>query len=283
MVYQLLALDIDGTILRSNHKIDKETKEAISYVREKGVYVTLTTSRNFASAKKIARAVKLDDVMLVTHSGAFIAEKVEKPIYEERISNEDVNKIVNILEEFDCHIRIIHERLAVGNRVKHNNYLSAKMTLGIGDPLFYPVNFVETLSEYLEKKELSPPKIDAHFFNEEEREEARLILEERLPSISVVRSTKCNFGIIPKDVSKAKGLRILGEKLGVPVDEMVVIGDADCDAEMIRQAGLGVAMGNASYELKRLADWVTRSNDQQGVSYMVKEVFRKQMRVQLKR
>ncbi|WLR58455.1 Cof-type HAD-IIB family hydrolase [Guptibacillus hwajinpoensis] len=283
MVYQLLALDIDGTLLRSNHKIDKETKDAISYVREKGVYVTLTTSRNFASAKKIAKAVKLDDVMLVTHSGAFIAEEVEEPVYEERIPNQDVRKIVKILEGFDCHIRIIHERLAVGNRVKHNHYLSAKMTLGIGDPLFYPVNFVETLSEYLEKKDLSPPKIDAHFFNEEEREEARLLLEEQIPSISVVRSTKCNFGIIPKGVSKAKGLRILGERLGVSVDQMVVIGDADCDAEMIRQAGLGVAMGNASYELKRLADWVTRSNDQQGVSYMVKEVFRRQMRVQLKR
>ncbi|WP_347552384.1 Cof-type HAD-IIB family hydrolase [Pseudalkalibacillus hwajinpoensis] len=283
MVYQLLALDIDGTLLRSNHKIDKETKEAISYVREKGVYVTLTTSRNFASAKKIAKAVKLDDAILITHSGAFIAKEVQKPVYEERISSSDVNEIVQILEEFDCHIRIIHEKLAVGNRVKHNHYLSAKMTLGVGDPLFYPVNFVETLSEYLEKKDLSPPKIDAHFFNEKERQEARLLLEERIPSISVVRSTKCNFGIIPKEVSKAKGLRIIGEKLGISVEEMVVIGDADCDAEMIRQAGLGVAMGNAPYELKRLADWVTRSNDQQGVSYTVKEVFRRQMRLQLKK
>ncbi|MGB8001831.1 MAG: Cof-type HAD-IIB family hydrolase [Anaerobacillus sp.] len=283
MVYKLLALDIDGTLLRSNHKIDKETKEAISYVKEKGVYVTLTTSRNFASAKKISKAVKLDDAILVTHSGAFIADQVKDPIFEERISRNDVTEIVRLLEEFDCHIRIIHERLAVGNRVKQNHYLSAKMTLGIGDPLFYPVNFVESLSEYLQQNELSPPKIDAHFFNEKEREQARVLLEERIPSISIVRSTKCNFGIIPKGVSKAKGLRVLGEKLGISVDQMVVIGDADCDAEMIRQAGLGVAMGNATYELQRLADWVTRSNDQQGVSYMVKEVFRRQMRVQLKR
>ena len=80
MVYKLLALDIDGTLLRSNHKIDKETKEAISYVKEKGVYVTLTTSRNFASAKKISKAVKLDDAILVTHSGAFIADQVKDPI-----------------------------------------------------------------------------------------------------------------------------------------------------------------------------------------------------------
>ncbi|MGA9290527.1 MAG: HAD-IIB family hydrolase, partial [Anaerobacillus sp.] len=245
--------------------------------------VTLTTSRNFASAKKISKAVKLDDAILVTHSGAFIADQVKDPIYEERISRKDVTEIVSLLEEFDCHIRIIHERLAVGNRVKQNHYLSAKMTLGIGDPLFYPVNFVETLSEYLQQNELSPPKIDAHFFNEKEREQARILLEERIPSISIVRSTKCNFGIIPKGVSKAKGLRVLGEKLGISVDQMVVIGDADCDAEMIRQAGLGVAMGNATYELQRLGDWVTRSNDQHGVSYMVKEVFRRQMRVQLKR
>lgn len=283
MVYKLLALDIDGTLLRSNHKIDKETKEAIEYVKEKGVYVTLTTSRNFASAKKIAKAVKLDDSILVTHSGSFIAKDVQEPIYQKRISKDDVRDIIHILEKFDCHIRIIHERLAVGNRVNQNHYLSAKMTLGIGDPLFYPVNFVETLSDYLEKKDLSPPKIDAHFFDDDEREEARQILEDLIPNISVVRSTKCNFGIIPKSVSKAKSLRILGDHLGISIDSMVVIGDADCDGEMIYQAGLGVAMGNAPNEIRRMADWVTRSNDQHGVSYMVKEVFRKQMKMQLKR
>ncbi|TLS38035.1 Cof-type HAD-IIB family hydrolase [Pseudalkalibacillus caeni] len=282
MVYRLLAIDIDGTLLRSNHRIDRETKESIEYVKNKGVYVTLTTGRNFASAKKIAKAVKLDDSILITHNGGFIASSVEEPVYERRFSSDQVTKIVEILEKYDCHIRIIHERQAVGNRVQQKNYLAAKMTLGIGDPLFYPVSFVETLSDHVEENPISPPKIDAHFFDEEERAAAHREFAVSMPEVDVTKSTKCNFEVVPKGVSKARGLSILGDKLGIGLDEMVAIGDSESDKKMIARVGLGVAMGNATRELKKIADWVTRSNDQRGVSYTVKEVFRKQMRVQIK-
>lgn len=81
MSKQLLALNIDGALLRSNGKIHQATKDAIEYVKKKGIYVTLVTNRHFRSAQKIAKSLKLD-AKLITHSGAYIAEKIDAPFFE---------------------------------------------------------------------------------------------------------------------------------------------------------------------------------------------------------
>jgi hydroxymethylpyrimidine pyrophosphatase-like HAD family hydrolase len=71
---------------------------------------------------------------------------------------------------------------------------------------------------------------------------------------------------------------MVAAELGLSMEEVVAIGHQEDDLPMIELAGLGVAMGNSSNELKRKADWVTRSNDEQGVAYMIKEYFRMQHR-----
>lgn len=77
----MLALNIDGTALRTNGRLHPATKEAIEYAKKKGVYVTLVTNRHFRSAQKIAKSLKLD-TKLITHSGAIIAEKIDDPLLE---------------------------------------------------------------------------------------------------------------------------------------------------------------------------------------------------------
>ncbi|WP_261130208.1 Cof-type HAD-IIB family hydrolase [Bacillus sp. Marseille-Q3570] len=280
LVYRLLALDIDGTLLRSNFRIDRSTKEAIDYVRNKGVYVTLATGRNFPSAQKIAKALKLDSI-LITHNGALIASSIDEPLHEERISAYDVRKIVRILEKYDAHIRLLHERYSLGNQVQQKSHIVAKMTMGIGDPLFYPVTFTEKLSDHLEEKPMSVPKIDVQFFDEEEKEAAYQELKEKIDGVQITASTRCDFEVIPKSINKAVGLQILGKHLGVSMDEMVAVGDFTNDIEMIQMAGLGVAMGQSSQDVKNAADWVTRTNEQHGVGYLVREVFRRQMKMQI--
>jgi hydroxymethylpyrimidine pyrophosphatase-like HAD family hydrolase len=104
---------------------------------------------------------------------------------------------------------------------------------------------------------------------------------EELEDIDVTASTRCGFEVGPNGCSKASGLHFLCSHLGVSMKETVAIGDFRNDIEMIRQAGLGVAMGNAPEEVQKAADWVTRSNDQNGVGYMVREVFRRQMKMQI--
>ncbi len=276
--YRLLALNIDGTLLRSNGRLQPSTKEAIEFVKGKEVYVTLVTNRHFQSARKLAKALKLDS-LLVTHGGAFISENLDKPLFEKRISEETTFNLVQVLENFNCNIRLTHERFSIGNRKKVSPNLLSKSILNTSDSMFYPVQFVDSLGDTLRDEPVSATRIDVHFKHEDEKQEAETVVKEAFDMVDIQSHlSSTSFDIVRKGVSKENGLRALASHLNIPLDQTVAIGDAEDDIGMISSAGLGVAMWNAPFEVKRAADWVTRSNNQQGVDYMVKEHFRKQQR-----
>ncbi|WP_077211090.1 Cof-type HAD-IIB family hydrolase [Bacillus dakarensis] len=279
MIYRLLALNIDGTLLQSNGKLHKSTKEAVEYVQEKGIYVTLVTSRNFSSAKKVAKALKLDSI-LVTHRGAYISDTLNEPVLARRIPEEITFEIVRFLESFQCQIRIVHEKYSLANKLKLNNNLLAKTIVNSGDPLFYPQQFVDSVSDTIMEDPTSPPNIEVYFEENRDASDARKAIVSMFSEVDVSQKDDYRLDIVPQGASKLNGLLYLGEKLGIKRNEMVAIGDSIDDLELIDGVGLGVAMGNSPVELKQAADWITRSNNQQGVGYMVKEHFRKQQPIE---
>ncbi len=128
---------------------------------------------------------------------------------------------------------------------------------------------------------VAPPKIRVQFLHEADRKQALKQLQTAALGIQMFYSDSNRLDIIREGVSKARGLRIIGQQLGITPDEMVAVGTYENDIEMVNQSGLGVAMGNAVEAVKESADWITRSHDENGVSYMIHEVFRKQLRVQI--
>nr|WP_239534613.1 Cof-type HAD-IIB family hydrolase [Priestia taiwanensis] len=271
----MLAINIDGTLLDSKGKLQKGMKEAIDFVREKGVYVTLVTSRNFQSARKVAKALKLDTI-LVTHSGAFVSDSLTNPLFERRFTAEETEELIRLLEHYNCNIRLSHERFSLGNRKKLQSTLVAKAVLSNADPIFYPIQFVDSISHALSEEPVEAPKIDVVFFEQEEKESALQSITSMFPHVQVIESEHHKVEFLPQSVSKLGGLQKLGKKLDIPLQDMVAIGDSVSDMEVIRSVGLGVAMGNAPVDVKKEADWITRSNDDNGVSYMIVEHFRKQ-------
>lgn len=278
-MYKLLALNIDGTILKNNGRLPRETKEAVDYVKKKGVYVTLITSRNLLSARKVAKALRLDG-MLIAFQGAMIARTLDDRLFDAVIPEERTFNIVQILENFNCNIRLMHERYSLGNRKKVKKNLVVQTVLSSSDPFFYPTQFVDSLGDVLLDEPIAVPKIDVYFATDEQRDAAAALLTKSIPSIDMIMQPNGKMEIVPQGVSKLAGLRRLAQHIGVSLKETVMIGDGLDDLPAIEAAGLGVAMGNAPLEVKRAADWVTRSNEQLGVSYMVKEHFRKQQRIE---
>ncbi|HHY74439.1 MAG TPA: HAD family phosphatase [Bacillus bacterium] len=282
MMYRLLAINIDGTLLKSNGKLSRETRQAIDYVQDKGVYVTLVTSRNFPSAKKIAKALKLESY-LITHSGAFISDNIEEPFFEGRISEEKTFNIVQVLENYKCSIRLLHERYSIGNRIKQKGNLMGKVIANSNDPLFYPIQFVQSLSDQLVDFPLAVPKIEVYFSNKDKMLEVKEIVNKSFPEVNVVVTHDLSFEIVAGSVSKGQSIKRLGDHLGISMEKTVVIADSISDIPMLKEAGLGVAMWNSPFEVKKAADWVTRSNDHNGVAFMIREHFRKQQRIEFLR
>ncbi|MFV8826928.1 HAD family hydrolase [Alkalihalobacterium sp. APHAB7] len=279
MAYRLLALNIDGVLLRSNARLSRQTKDAIEFVKNKGVYITLATDRPFPAAKRVAKALKLD-TCLITHDGAYLASELDEPLFERRIHEDKVFQIGEILENYTCHVRLLHEKYGIGNKLKSKNQLLAKMTIGIGDPLFYPVTFVDSICDYILDNPVAPPKIQVQFLDKEQQLEAMEEIEKQVSNITIIEGKQGRISIVPEGVSKVRGLHRLGRELGIGLDQMVAIGSSEEDLDLITQVGLGVAMGNSPKEVQQAADWVTRSNDMHGVAYMVREVFRKQLKIE---
>lgn len=281
-LYRLLALNIDGTLLRSNGSLQPSTKEAIEFVQDKEVYVTLVTNRHFQSAKKLAKALKLDS-LLITHGGAFITNNLDKPFYANRLSEEKTFNLIQVLENYKCNVRVVHERFSIGNRTKISSAILSKTLINTSDSIFYPVQFVDSLSDTLRDEPVAATRVEAYFSQEEDKEEAASTIRGAFKGLEVKSNQPHKLELVSKGVSKENGLRMLAKHLEIPLEQVVAIGDSTDDVEMIASVGLGVAMGNAPFEVKRAADWVTRSNNEQGVAYMVKEHFRKQQRIEFLR
>ncbi|MBM4764110.1 Cof-type HAD-IIB family hydrolase [Bacillus sp. B15-48] len=282
MIYRLLAINVDGTLLQSNGRIHKSTKEAIAYVQQKGIYVTLVTSRSFVSAKKIAKALKINS-LLVTNQGAYVASEHGKAVVAKRISEEITYEVIRFLEGFPCQIRIVHDEFSLANKYKLNHNLLAKTVFTTGDPMFYSQQFVDSISDTLRDDPITAPKIEVYFEYEDDLEDAQETISTIFNEVNMTKLNDFRLDIMPENVSKLNGMISLGEELGIKLGEMVVIGDGIDDIEMIEACGLGVAMGNASPEVKKASDWITRSNNQRGVAYMVKEHFRKQQPIEFLR
>lgn len=282
MIYRMLALNIDGTLLQTNGKIHKSTKEAIEYVQQKGIYVTLVTSRSFPSARKVAKALKIK-LPLITHQGALIASEVEKPIYIKRINEDITYDTVRFLEAMPCQIRLVHEQFSLANKLKLHNNLLAKTVFTSGDPVFYSQQFVPSLSEHLHDQPVTPPKIEVYFDEKSDLKDAKNALSKMFNEIEIIELDSLRLDIVPSGVSKLEGLNYLANQLGIKAKEIVYIGDGLDDIPLIEAAGLGVSMWNAEFAVKKASDWVTRSQNEQGVAYMVKEHFRKQQPIEFLR
>ncbi|KYG31818.1 HAD family hydrolase [Alkalihalobacillus trypoxylicola] len=280
MIYRMLALNIDGAIIQSNSKISRQTKAAIDYVKSKGVVVTLVTSKPFLYAAKMAKILKVDGY-LVTSDGAFVAKEKDQPFYYQRIEEVQAEEMVDILERYECHIRLYHENYSLGNKMKEKKQLLAKMTLELDEPRFYPLTFVDSVYEKLLEQPMAPLKIQAQFYRENDRELAITQIKKMNQSFLIMKGKNNQLEVMNEGVSKAQSLRMLAQFLEIKLEDMVAVGVSENDIEMIQQAGLGVAMGNASHKVREEADWITRSTEEDGVSYMIKEVFRKQLRVQI--
>jgi Cof subfamily protein (haloacid dehalogenase superfamily) len=282
MIFRLLALNIDGTLLQSNGRLHRSAKEAIQYVQQKGVDVTLVTSRSYPSANKLAKALKIE-TPIVSSRGAFISNTLETPIFEKKLEEEVAFEIVRFLEGFDCQIRLVNEQYSLSNRSKLSNNLMAKTIFSSAEPAFYSHQFVDIVSEALSNNPMIASKIEAYFDDEEDLDDVVQALKGMFNEITLVKVEKLRLEIVPVGVSKLNGLLRVGEHLGVSSKQMVYIGDDLDDIPLIDAVGLGVAMGNSPFEVKKAADWITRSNNQQGVAYMVKEHFRKQQPIEFLR
>ncbi|WP_338753482.1 HAD family hydrolase [Bacillus sp. FJAT-52991] len=275
MAYRLLAMNVLGAFSQNKGRVSKATKEAIEYAHKKKVSILLFSEREYAFVKRIAKALHSES-SLVTHNGAYVTSNQQKPMYIQRISEDDTFDLIQFLESFDCQITLENENFSVSNKGKLPTTLVKRAIWQRTQKFLYSQYFVNSLEEHLLEERISPLSIQGVFHNSEERNEALQALNNMFDNVHFISRDRNKIEIVAAGVSKWNSIVYVAEQLGISRSEIAVIGISEDDKEAVQQAGMGIALGNADTKVKEAADWVTRTNKEEGIAYVVKELLRHQ-------
>lgn len=273
---KLIGLDLDGTVLNNAKQVTAATKQAVEAAISKGVYVVPVTGRPYMGLQNAGELLQLPGVRYaITSNGASIYDlETGQCIRKNWMPVEKVAEVLQALAPFplvpDCFIGG-RGHMSDSNREKIRNLPMGSI---MQEYILNTRIFVEDLLSFVQENRKEAEKITINFFAGEDGEtllhgsRVRMLLEQ-IEGITVVSGAPHNLEVNRMGVSKSSGLKALGEILGISMASMMVCGDSENDIEMIRDAGLGVAMANSGEAVKAAAGFVTKSNEEDGVAYAI--------------
>lgn len=260
---KLIAIDMDGTWLRSDCSISEPTKRAIRAAVEAGYLIVPSTGRCFCNTKTVLRDFGLS--YYINANGTIVTDaKEEKLVHAECFDRETAEAIFRLVEEADAFTEIYESFDAHVDKKGREFLIRAGLAGDYVEQLLSTNIEHESLGDFM--REASGRISKFHIVCETpEKKEALKEKIAALPGVYPISIFHLNIEVVNGRWSKADGLRTLTAYLGLTPDQVMAIGDSNNDADMLRWAGTSVAMGNAPRHIKELADFVTSSNDEDGI------------------
>lgn len=265
MAIKLIALDLDGTLTNSRKEVTAHTKDVLRQAAAKGAVVVLASGRPMLGIAPIADFLELDKVggIVMAYNGGHIVDwKTKEVINLVTFNHEYIPEALTFSRRYNIPILTYSETeiLTEGplTRWSHREETNCGKPITLVDDLVSYVDFPIVKMMFAgDPEELKVP----------EREVAAYF-DGRL---DVYRAEPHFLELMPKGINKAAGIAMIADYLGVKPDEVMACGDANNDIPMLEYAGLGVAVANAGDAAKAAAQFVSKSNDEDGVAYAVEK------------
>ncbi len=248
MTKKLILFDVDGTLYDNANKcVPASTIAAIKKLKELGHELVVATGRAYFMLYSIEEIIHLFDHFILINGQHIMS--LNKTIYEDVVDKDTLNKLIKNLK---------NKNITYGFQSSHNEAVSE-------------VNSSVTAS--FKKLNLNIPPEDEEFYHREKvfqmwcfcDEDQIKVLEKEHPEFDFVKWMTVGYDIIKKGQSKGKGIKILQEHLGYKTEDIIAFGDGDNDVQMLKEVGLGIAMGNATEKLKQTSDYITTNIDNDGI------------------
>lgn len=272
MKYKMICIDMDGTLLNSKKKLSNGNREALKKAYENGVHIIICTGRNSRSALYFANEIGVQSALIANNGALVLDEDGEVLIFKEALEKKQCEKILEVGKLYNS-IPNFHGLGKI--------YLNSKFRRFINN-MFFNRNIPEKYK--IENIYLNKANAWSNVFDNKKEVFGKCIfldknkklkkIEEVLNkdgSFEITYSGKFCLEINNKGVSKGRAVKILGEHYGIKQEEIICIGDNGNDISMIKYAGLGVAMKNGTDAVKEIANYITDTNDNDGVAKVVKK------------
>ncbi|MPQ44416.1 sugar-phosphatase [Clostridium tarantellae] len=263
-MYKLIAIDMDGTLLRADKTISDKTKKALKEAKEHGVHVVLATGRPVDGVTRYLEELNLttDHDYVLSFNGAIVRNVGTREIIcRDVLKGSDLHKLYNISKDLGVNIHAFSTKGLITPIM--SKYTEVEATINNIKVDIVDFNTITNEEDIIKVMMIDEPEVlDAAI---------KKLPKELYEKYTVVKSTPYFLEFLSKTSNKGEGVRELIEHLGIKREEVIAIGDAGNDAHMIEYAGLGVAMGNAFEDIKEMADFVTKSNEEDGVAYVVEK------------
>lgn len=279
--YRLIALDVDGTLFCARHQVSPRTLAALAAARRRGAITVIATGRTPQSALRISREIGGGPV--VCCNGAGVLDDGGRILHQCGIPTDALLKTLAlgrragllmhcytpegmVLDQPVAHLKNAYAWLRTGVQALQAARAVARLW---GENR---TRLVPRLSRWAAAPD-RPPVLKLMMFGDPDMLPAVAAeIRREVQGVEVTSSGADNLEVTAAGISKASGLKVLGERLDIPPEAMIAFGDSDNDLTMLRYVGLGVAMGNAAPHVRAAADRVAPPCDQDGVAHVLEEV-----------
>lgn len=249
--------DIDGTLVSfKTHRIPESAYQALETLREQGIKLFIATGRHRSNITPV-ESFRFDGY--ITMNGGYYLDNTGEVIYKQYIPNEDIEQLIRLQqgpERFSC---IIAKEKELFVNFEDDSLLKFREMLDIDIPPILP------FEDWSREARGGVLQLIAFWKSEEESRIMQL-----LPGCNAMRWNPLFADVVPKGVNKQEGIDRILDHYGISLAETMAFGDGGNDMSMLQHVAVGIAMGNAREEVKKAADYVTDSVDENGIRNALK-------------
>lgn len=253
-------MDLDGTLNNDEKRITRRTADVLMAAQRSGVRLALASARPLPGLYKERDALNLRQfggILMAYNGGRIVNASTEETLFESGMEMEQARRMLRVLEALpvtpildDGRQFYVADRR--GYMVEYecmNNRMTCAEVGNLADALdFAPVKILMS--------------VEPERLRDVQAQIAALLPD----NLTVVQTAAFYLEVLPKSINKGQGVAEICRALNLRTEEVIAFGDAANDIPMLRTAGMGVAMGNAAEEVKAAADWVTLSNNDDGIA-----------------
>ena len=268
---KIIVLDLDGTLLTSDKKISPRNYAALEQAAEKGIHIVPSTGRFYDGMPAVVRELPFVRYAITVNGAEIYDAREDRVLHRAEMTAEQAEEVFAFLDTlpvvYDCYQdgwgwmeKSLYDR--AGDFIEDPKVLS--MVKDLRTP-------VEGFRELIRSRNRGVQKIQMFFKDMDKRAESLPLLRQRFPGLNVTSSITNNLELNSLDAHKGVALLKLCDILGVDPAQTMAFGDGLNDITMLQTAALGVAMDNAYPEVKEAANFITDTNDHDGVAKAIEQ------------